>query len=467
MIFDFERIAARHRNTWRTARFAAVTLAAMAAWQPGARAAEESLWNRETLTGDWGGARKALEDKGVKFEIEYIAEVFSVASGGVKRGTTFEGLLGVSADADFEKLFGWAGASAHIKIYQIHNSGRNVAQNVESISDPSNIDALPTTRLFTLWFQQKFGTFASLRIGQLGADTPFSSSSTAGGLINGTFGWPNILAANLPAGGPAYPLATPGVRLELNPDGNFKMLAAILSGNPAGANCKLENPQECNKYGLTFSFSGGAFMVSEFQYLQNQDEKSTGLKSAYKLGFWYHTGDFTDQRFGTDALGRRIPIALDPDYALEHRGNWGIYGVIDQMVWRGAESSVSVFARGSIVPADRNFISWYVDGGVGVKGLFRGRPDDTLTFGASYSKVSPDAAAVDRDIQYYFGTPYPIRSGETVLELSYIAQVAKWWTIQPDLQYIIRPGGNVPDPDDPTRTIGNAFIIGLRTTLTF
>ncbi len=128
---------------------------------------------------------------------------------------------------------------------------------------------------------------------------------------------------------------------------------------------------------------------------------------------------------------------------------------------------MSVFARGGAVPSDRNFLSWYVDGGIGVKGLFQGRADDTLTFGVAYSKVSNDAAAADQDIAYYSGSLYPIRSGETVLELSYIAQVAKWWTIQPDLQYIIRPGGNVPNPDDPTQTIGNAFIIGLRSTINF
>ena len=461
MIFDYCEI-----RTWR-AGLGAAALAVMLASPIAARAEEPGIWEREKLTGDWGGARKALEDKGIKFEIEYIGEVFSVLSGGIQRGTTYEGRLGLTVETDLEKIFGWTGAKIEGKIFQIHNSGHNVADYAGSISDPSNIDALPTTRLFTLWFQQDFGKAGSFRFGQLAADDEFLTSDTAGGLINGTFGWANIMAANLPAGGPAYPLATPGMRLELNPTDNVKVLGAVFSGNPAGANCKLENPQECNKYGTTFSFSGGAFLIGEVQYLLNQDEKSTGLKSAYKLGAWYHTGSFADQRLGSDPSGRIIPLALAPDYDLNHRGDWGVYGVIDQMVWRGTNSSVSVFARGGAVPSDRNFLSWYVDGGIGVKGLFQGRADDTLTFGVAYSKVSNDAAAVDRDINYYFGTPYPIRSGETVLELSYIAQVAKWWTIQPDLQYIIRPGGNVPDPDDPTQTIGNAFIIGLRSTINF
>ena len=54
-----------------------------------------------------------------------------------------------------------------------------------------------------------------------------------------------------------------------------------------------------------------------------------------------------------------------------------------------------------------------------------------------------------------------------MFELSYIAQLTPWWTLQPDIQYIARPGGNVPDPIDPTRTIGDAWVVGARTTIAF
>jgi len=54
-----------------------------------------------------------------------------------------------------------------------------------------------------------------------------------------------------------------------------------------------------------------------------------------------------------------------------------------------------------------------------------------------------------------------------VFELTYKARLAPWWTLQPDLQYIVHPGGNVPDPDDADQSIGDSFLIGLRTTVTF
>ena len=64
-------------------------------------------------------------------------------------------------------------------------------------------------------------------------------------------------------------------------------------------------------------------------------------------------------------------------------------------------------------------------------------------------------------------TWYPIRNAETVFEVSYIIQIAPWWMVQPDLQYIVHPGGNVPDPDHPDRAVGNALVVGVRSTMTF
>ncbi|HVX98848.1 MAG TPA: carbohydrate porin [Pseudorhodoplanes sp.] len=437
-------------------------VAAIVAGSGYARADDTSIWDREQLTGDWNGARTALKEKGVEIGLVYIGETLAILSGGLRRGQTYEGRLEGSVQIGEPAL--WKGATVFAKAFQIHNAHGNAADYVGSISDPSNIDALPTTRLFTLWFEQKFGESGSVRLGQLAADDEFLTSTTAGGLINGTFGWASMMAANLPSGGPAYPLATPGVRVQVNPVENISVLGAVFSGDPAGRDCN-DLPQACNRFGTTFSLHGGAFWIGEIQYLRNQEPEAKGLAAAYKLGAWYHSGSFADQRFGIGPGGTIVSQATGAD-PLFHRGNWGIYGVIDQMLVRNDAGSFSFFARGGASPSDRNLLSWYVDGGFGVKGLF-GRPDDTLTFGVAYNNISSDAAALDQDTLALNGPPYPIRSSELVFELSYIYQVAKWWTIQPDVQYILRPGGNVPDPSNPALTVGNAFIFGARSTIVF
>jgi porin len=123
-----------------------------------------------------------------------------------------------------------------------------------------------------------------------------------------------------------------------------------------------------------------------------------------------------------------------------------------------------VFLRGGVSPSDRNLVAWYVDGGIGFNGIVPTRPDDTLTFGVAYSSVSGDASDLDRDMAAAGSAAHPIRSAEAVFEFSYIVKIAPWWTFQPDVQYIINPGGNSPDPSDPARAIENTIVIGARMT---
>lgn len=422
-----------------------------------AKAAEapKSIWEQDTLTGDWNGTRTSLKDKGIDIQLTYINEILDVMHGGIDRRASYEGRLDLTVETDLGKLVGWDGFMTHVTVFQIHGSEHNAATNVGSIADPSNIDAYRTTRLFTAWLQygdpaynkenpSKSDRF-SIRVGQLAADDEFLTSPTAGGLINGTFGWAAIQSANILSGGPAYPLATPGARIQVRPVDDVAIRAAIFSGDPAGDNCNGGNPQVCNNNGLTFSAAGGALAMVEAELGVNQAKAAKGLPGVFKIGFWYATADYNDVRFPTS-----------------HDGNFGIYGVADQTVWQGGDTSISVFTRAGVVPSNRNTVSFYIDGGVGVKGLIPGRADDTLTFGVAYEKISPDAIAADRDAVLPV-----IRSNEAVFEISYAAQIAPWWVIQPDFQYIVRPGGNVADPNNPAIPVRDAAVFGVRSTLKF
>jgi porin len=428
--------------------------------------APKSIWEQETFSGDWNGARKALADAGIEFTLQHIGEVFNVASGGIYRRTSLEGRLEFSGDANLEKFMGWRGARTHFTWFYIHNNGQNVLENVGSIMDPSNIDATPTARLFTAWFQQDFNSLLSVRLGQLAADDEFFTSATASGLINGTFGWGAILAANIVNGGPAYPLAAPGVRVQVNPTENLSVLAGVFSGDPVGKQCLLDDPQLCNPRGTNFSVYRGGLWVGELHYKVNQG--GAGLPGIYKIGGWYATADYPDQHFGIDATGQLISLGIDPTAdPLQHRGNWGVYGIADQMVWRQGDRSVNLFVRTGFSPADRNLLSWYIDGGAGFKGIIAGRPDDVLTFGVAYAEISKDAAAADADALAFNGPPGFIRDYEILFEVNYAVQIAPWWIVKPDFQYIVHPGGNVADPNDPNVVVKDAAIFGVRSTFTF
>jgi porin len=151
------------------------------------------------------------------------------------------------------------------------------------------------------------------------------------------------------------------------------------------------------------------------------------------------------------------------------QGNWGIYGVADQMIWRAQKGaqSLNAFFRAGASPSDRNLVASYVDGGLGLKAPLPGRDDDVLTLGLAYSRISPDAATLDADTQLLTGGFFPVRDREIVLELDYSLQIAPWWTFQADLQQIVHPGGHVPDPLNPAQAIHDAFVVGGRSTIKF
>jgi porin len=67
----------------------------------------------------------------------------------------------------------------------------------------------------------------------------------------------------------------------------------------------------------------------------------------------------------------------------------------------------------------------------------------------------------------FSGMSQPIPDYEAVIEVTYQAQVTQWLAVQPFFQYIIHPGGNAADPNDPGSAIGNATVFGLRTAVTF
>ncbi len=53
-----------------------------------------------------------------------------------------------------------------------------------------------------------------------------------------------------------------------------------------------------------------------------------------------------------------------------------------------------------------------------------------------------------------------------MFEATYQYQATAWAQIQPDLQYVVNPGGGVVDPSTGGK-VGNALVAGLRVNITF
>lgn len=435
---------------------------------------DSGLWTRSHLLGDMGGLRPWLGKYGITFNLQETSEVLGNATGGVHRGAEYDGLTTMGVTLDTGKAFGWSGGTFNASALQIH--GRSLsADNLDNLQTVSGIEADRATRLWELWYQQEFfHGKADLRIGQQSLDQEFIVSDYAGLYLNTMMGWPMVPSADLYAGGPAYPLSSPGVRLRVKPSDAITLLGGVFDDNPPGGPFNNDSQlRDGEASGTRFNLNTGALWIGEVQYAANQSPNEDcgnvmcGLPGTYKLGAWYDTASFPDQRFDTAGLSLANPASNG--VAQGHQGNFSIYGVVDQMVWREARGprSIGVFARAMGAPSDRNLIDFSLNAGVNVKGLLPGRANDTFGIGYDWAHVSDRASDLDRDQASFTGTAYPIRSSEHVIEITYQYQAAPWWQIQPDFQYVINPGGGIQNPNDTSQTIGDEAVFGLRTTITF
>ena len=417
-----------------------------------------------SVFGDPTGARADLAAKGLQFQINEIGEVFSDVSGGVRRGTIAENRLEACVDLDLQKLIGWEGAAIHANGYWIAGHGLS-AHYVGNLLPVSFIEATPTIRLYEAWFEQKFGDKFALRLGQLGADSEFITTNYGELFLNGSTGWPVITASDLPSGGPAYPLATPAVRFKFTPTDDWAFLLGLFNGDPAGPGNG--NPQRRDLNGVNFRVTDPPLLIGEAQHTFNLTKD---LPGTVKLGAWDHFGRFNDERF--DTLGRPLASPMSSGIAARLSGDYGIYGVIDQMIYHlpggDAAKGVGVFARISGSPGDRNLIDFYADTGVNLNGMISARPNDSFGVAFAYARISDAVSAAEQDQIFFSGVPRPVQDYEAMVEFTYQAQIMPGWTIQPDVQYIFHPGGNVANPFDPTGApIPNAWVFGMRTTVNF
>ena len=439
--------------------------------KPGEEAAK-GVWDRANLFGDLGGVRTRLADLGITFGLTETSEVFGNPTGGVRQGVIYEGLSQFGVGLDAEKAFGLTGGTFNVTGYQIHGRGLSLNNLANNLNTVSGIEALRGTLLFELWYEQVLlDKKLAIRVGQLAADQEFTLSQYAGLFLNHTFGWSTFPSADLPSGGPSYPLATPGLRVKYIPRDDVSLLAAVFNGDPAGPGFGSGFPQARDPSGTAFRLRDGVFAIAEVQYGLNQGDNATGLPGTYKFGAYFNSQNFADQRRNASGPTLANPTGVSTNaVGRNRRGNYSLYAVADQLVWRkpGTKGDgAGVFVRVMGAPGDRNLVNFYADAGVTYKGLIDGRDSDTVGLAVGYARISDTASKSDADTARFIGGAYPIRRSETVLEVTYQAQVAPWWQIQPTAQYLFNLNGGVPNPQNPAKRLGDAAAFGLRTTVTF
>jgi porin len=265
------------------------------------------------------------------------------------------------------------------------------------------------------------------------------------------------------------------VRVRVRPVDSLTFLAGVFNGSPVANNTG--DPQQQNSSGTSFPLNGGTLAIVEMQYAYPSlgamvsAGQSEPLARLYKLGVWYDSENFADEELDNNGLSLANPAGSH--IPLKHHGDYAIYGVMDQMIWRcseeeDADRTLNFFARAQGAPEeDRNLIDCSVNAGLTFHEPVPHRDDDTFGVGMGFAKISDRAAALDRDTSFFTGTFHPVRSNETYVEATYQYQVTPWWQLQPDIQYVFKPGAGALNPGSPGQAIKNETVVGLRTNLLF
>ena len=364
--------------------------------------------------------------QGIDLFFDYTGEVMSNVSGGDKTGTGYNGLASFGIEADLGQALGWEGVTMRLSGMDLHGSG--IDSHVGDMMGVSNIEGYGSVRLYESWVEKSFAAETlHLRLGLLLADEEFSTLDTTDPFLNATFGWPEFISMNTVTTGPAFYIPALGVRLLWEPNETWYGQVGVYDGD------SFDSPvgdDSVNRHGLHLELGNGqgTFGMAEVGYRHNQAEDADGLPGMYKLGGWWHSGQFDDFSGGAS-----------------HGGTQGVYGSAEQMVYREyGDQGLVLFLRVGFAPEDRSEVDTSFQVGASYVGLVPGRDIDTAGLGLSHAHISGDL---------------PGRTAETVIELAYDYVMSDDFTIQPSVQWVGDPGA--------TGELDEALVLGLRVYLSF
>lgn len=353
---------------------------------------------------DWGGDSK--------IRLSYEGEVFYGLRLQPSGKTRYRGLVNLYLSVGTQRVGLWPNGVLYINGQNGH--GESFTVNPEGVElFLSDIDASDFTQISEFGLKQDFfDSRLECRIGKQDVNKLFAVNSHGRELIFPAY----TLIPTVPM--PTFPAPALGASLWFKPTKPMYARLGFYEGSPRiggfGFDRFVEN-------------EGGYFAVFEPGWTPNFGLRGD-YRGKYGVGFWGQSGVF--QQTGSTERPRT------------YSRNYGVYLMAEQWVYRereGDDQGMGVFLQLGWAPSDRNRATRYVGAGFLYKGLFPGREDDRFSIAASRTALIGAA-------------PDGRRGGLTHVECFYVARLASWLGLQPDVQYFSNPGGGRE----------NGFAFGLR-----
>jgi len=370
-------------------------------------------------------------DAGITPALQQSALLWSNVHGGRETGTELTGFFSAAFDLDLEKLLGtWHGLVFRVgwNWYQGPTPTTSLLGGLGNMS-VSYYEASNAFRFYEIHLRQDFGPDDrwSFEIGQLGADLDFMCSRYAALYQNGTFGafssFTSLRNTTQVFRAPIYPLAAPGVLLRM---GFLENLAARFGVYTADA-----GQDVVSNWGFDWRLGGGSG-ATIFWELEGSF-RPDGKPGALTVGGW-------------SVLAQRD----SPEIEILEPSDLAFYASLDQAILADAagEPRLGFFARIAVNERlNDNPIVLNTEAGLNLYRPLAFRPDDVLGLGFGTTRFGDRIRRLLTDLP----------RGETVVELTYQAQVTPWLMIQPDLQWFLSPAISRRD----------ALLLGLEISATY
>jgi len=326
----------------------------------------------------------------------YKGDLVSNFKGGITTGRTYLGLADLFLDFDAEKAGLWKGGEFLVHGANSHG-GEPSANLIGDFQVASNIEAGNHTFLYELWFKQTIGNVTAT-IGLQDLNAEFARSEVGSLFLNSSFGVHSIISDNILA--PIFPLTSQGITLCWDTSEKLSLKTAVYRGCPIDFD---DNP-----YNIKWDLNNldGLLWVTEGQYKwTGNQEKNNALKAG--VFFHQHCPE-------NDVVNSETGDKLTYDY--------GFYLVGDHQVLSNGNRGLSVFYQFGISPRNDNF--GYFGAGCAYTGLLSKKGTDVIGLAVADGMLTKERG-----------------KDETTFELSYKVQLTPQIYLQPDLQYVVHPGG--------------------------
>ncbi len=395
---------------------------------------EETLdFARTKLTGDWGGERTDLADKGITFDIDVLHSWQGVLGGGRDQSWKCGGSLDYWLKFDFEKMGLWEGAFVEMRAETQYGQFANSASGSLLGVNADGLFPLPNEHkttlshvVFTQFLSESFGVFFG-KIDTLDGDNnKFAGSRGKENFMNPAFVFNPVSLRTAPysaMGGGAI-LFFPNLR---DPD------PAILQFTALGAKGQPDT------VGWDDDFEDGTNFSLEY----SQPSRFLDLPGRHLFGGTYNSGDFAllDQNPRT-----LLEFLLGLGPLDEQEGSWSFYYNFHQYLFTEQQDPTQgfgLFGRYGIADEDTSVVDQFYSIGLGGKGIIEGRDQDR--FGVGYFHLSLS------DELPNFISPMLFDDADG-MEVFYNIEINPWLHITPNFQLI--------NPSD--RRVGDTYVAGIR-----